>query len=64
LSDDTYGLVCVFREVVLTEEDVSFYQIVAPELDVHVFALVIAREQLLRDGNRLAVEIFTERDAG
>jgi hypothetical protein len=64
LSDDAYSLVRVFREGVLAKEDVSFYEVVAPELDVYVLALVVAREELLRDGNWLAVEVFTEGDAG
>ena len=63
LANDSHVLVCVVREVRLSKECVALDEILAPELDVYVFALVVLFQQILSYRDWLAIKIFSERDA-
>lgn len=64
LANDSHVLVRVVGEMRLSEKRITFDEILAPELDVYMFALIVLIQQVLRYRNWFAIKIFSERDAG
>jgi hypothetical protein len=63
LSNHANMLIRIIGEVLPPEERIPFDQILAPELDVDVFALRRRGQQLLRHGNGLAIKVLAQRYA-
>jgi hypothetical protein len=61
LSNHANMLVRIIGEVLPPEERIPLDQILAPELDVDVFALRRRGQQLLRHGDGLAIKVLAQR---
>lgn len=64
LSNNTHSLIRIIYIIWPIIKDISLDKVIAPELNVDVFTLVVARQLLLRDWNRLSIKVIAQRDAG
>lgn len=63
LSNNPHSLIGVIRKRRFPIQRVPLDKVIAPKLNVDMLALVVVRQLLLRDGDRLAVKVVAQRDA-
>lgn len=60
ISYNPDSLIRIIRKAVLSIECISFHKIFAPELNIHMFALFVARLHIGCHWDRFAVKVLTE----